>query len=172
MYTQLFRELSADNTLGDYVRTMQVSENSKMVAVVLLILLLLQLPLAYYLLYYRHVINHRLAEEKVNAINQVLLSPDTEQQKLQQIDQIWKGHGRLKADYAQLEDVVERIRQALLQSQEMRGSEHLQLEMAEDELSRVEYENARLHVANAVLDNCLSALKHETMYYHLASASS
>ena len=165
VYTQLFRELSADNTLGDYVRTMQVSENSKMVAVVLLILLLLQLPLAYYLLYYRHVINHRLAVEKVNAINQVLLSPDTEQQKLQQIDQIWKGHGRLKADYAQLEDVVERIRQALLQSQEMRGSEHLQLEMAEDELSRVEYENARLHVANAVLDNCLSALKHETMYY-------
>ena len=47
VYTQLFREISADNTLDNYVHTMQQSENSKTVAVVLLILLLLQLPLAY-----------------------------------------------------------------------------------------------------------------------------
>ena len=46
VYTQLFREISADNTLDNYVHTMQQSENSKTVAVVLLILLLLQLPLA------------------------------------------------------------------------------------------------------------------------------
>lgn len=26
-------------------------------------------------------------------------------------------------------------------------------------------ENARLHISNSVLDNCLSTLKHETMYY-------
>ena len=31
VYTQLFRERSADNSLDDYVRTMQVSENSKAV---------------------------------------------------------------------------------------------------------------------------------------------
>ena len=39
------------------------------------------------------------------------------------------------------------------------------LEMADDELRRAELENNNLHVANAVLDNCLSTLKHETMYY-------
>jgi hypothetical protein len=39
------------------------------------------------------------------------------------------------------------------------------LEMADDELRRAELENSNLHVANAVLDNCLSTLKHETMYY-------
>lgn len=61
VYTQLFREISADNTLDIYVHTMQQSENSKTVAVVLLILLLLQLPLAYYLLYYRHVLSYRFA---------------------------------------------------------------------------------------------------------------
>jgi hypothetical protein len=37
--------------------------------------------------------------------------------------------------------------------------------MLEDEMHRVELEEARLHVSNQVLDNCLSALKHETMYY-------
>ena len=35
----------------------------------------------------------------------------------------------------------------------------------DDELRRAELENANLHVANNVLDNCLSTLKHETMYY-------
>jgi hypothetical protein len=39
------------------------------------------------------------------------------------------------------------------------------LEMADDDLRRAELENANLHVANSVLDNCLSTLKHETMYY-------
>jgi hypothetical protein len=39
------------------------------------------------------------------------------------------------------------------------------LEMAADELRRTEMESNNLHVANAVLDNCLSTLKHETMYY-------
>jgi hypothetical protein len=39
------------------------------------------------------------------------------------------------------------------------------LEITDDELKRAELENNKLHVANAVLDNCLSTLKHETMYY-------
>lgn len=40
-----------------------------------------------------------------------------------------------------------------------------ELELLHDELRRIELENARLHVSNLVLDNCLSTLKHETMYY-------
>ena len=39
------------------------------------------------------------------------------------------------------------------------------MEMTSDEIARTEQEEAALHVSNAVLDNCLSALKHETMYY-------
>ena len=37
--------------------------------------------------------------------------------------------------------------------------------LLEDELRKVRFENDRLHVSNSVLDNCLSTLKHETMYY-------
>ena len=40
-----------------------------------------------------------------------------------------------------------------------------QLKMKEDELNRIRYEEGNLYVTNAVLDNCLSSLKHETMYY-------
>ena len=37
--------------------------------------------------------------------------------------------------------------------------------MLDDEIRKAELEDGNLHVSNAVLDNCLSALKHETMYY-------
>ncbi|MEE0147141.1 MAG: DUF5112 domain-containing protein, partial [Segatella copri] len=93
VYTQLFRERSADNSLDNYVRTMQTSENSKAVAIVLLIILLLQLPLAYYLLYYRHILRYRYAVEKINAINKVLLSGDSNTDKLKQITGIWTPSG-------------------------------------------------------------------------------
>ena len=39
------------------------------------------------------------------------------------------------------------------------------LDTLADEKARADMEQATLHVANAVLDNCLSTLKHETMYY-------
>jgi signal transduction histidine kinase len=47
-----------------------------------------------------------------------------------------------------------------------RRQEHLdRLELMRDNLSRTQMEEAALHVSNSVLDNCLSTLKHETMYY-------
>ena len=108
VYTQLFKELSADNTLADYCRMMQQSQTNKRIAVILLLLLLLMIVPAYYLLYYRHRLYNRFRRERMQQTN---------------------------------------------------------LEMAEDELRRAELEDSNLHVVNAVLDNCLSTLKHETMYY-------
>lgn len=169
VYTQLFRERSADNSLDDYVRTMQVSENSKAVAIVLLIILLLQLPLAYYLLYYRHILRYRYAVDKINAINKVLLSRENEESKLQRINLLWNPQNAEKMRnsqlFPQLNKVVEQILQALRKSIDMRKNEAMNIEMAEDDLHRAEYENDKLHIANSVLDNCLSTLKHETMYY-------
>lgn len=40
-----------------------------------------------------------------------------------------------------------------------------QLEMKQDEQHRAEADRNRIHVQNMILDNCLSAIKHETMYY-------
>jgi hypothetical protein len=39
------------------------------------------------------------------------------------------------------------------------------LEMLEDEKRRAQHEENMLHIQNMVMDNCLSAIKHETMYY-------
>ena len=40
-----------------------------------------------------------------------------------------------------------------------------ELELKQDELRRAEAERNRIHVQNMILDNCLSTIKHETMYY-------
>ncbi len=107
-YTQLYKELSADNTLGDYCRKMQQSQSNKRIAVILLVIILALIVPAYYMQYYRHRLYRRFDREK---------------------------------------------------------QQRTDIELAEDDLRRAELERNNLYVANAVLDNCLSALKHETMYY-------
>jgi signal transduction histidine kinase len=99
IYTQLFKETSADSSLDDYVRTMQRSQTDKSIAIALLLFVLIAIIPAYYFLYYRR---KRLMD-------------DVEQMK--------------------------------------------------EELHRIEMEEDALHISNAVLDNCLSTLKHETMYF-------
>jgi len=54
---------------------------------------------------------------------------------------------------------------ALIASVEENQKSQSDIEMLEDEVRCVEYENERLHISNSILDNCLSTLKHETMYY-------
>lgn len=59
--------------------------------------------------------------------------------------------------------------QRLQQLQQQKAAEHerqqADVEMAEDEHRRRLYEESRLHVQNLIIDNCLSTIKHETMYY-------
>ena len=108
IYTQLFKEMSADNSLGEYCRAMQQSQTNKTVGVILLVLLLVSIVPAWYLLYYRH----RL------------------------YDRFMKDQQRETA-----------------------------FELLDDEIRRLELDDNNLHVTNALRDNCLSTLKHETMYY-------
>lgn len=41
----------------------------------------------------------------------------------------------------------------------------LDIELAQDDARKAQYEENMLHVQNMVLDNCLSTIKHETIYY-------
>lgn len=165
VYTKLFRERSTDNTLPEYVRTMQSSENSKTVAVILLFLLLLQLPIAYYLLYYRHVVTYRFAVDRIRDINLLLLSDQSIPEKLKRIREIWSKKSRHTRANFRLDEVVHEIEEELKRELDLSNGKEADNQLLEDELRRVRFENDRLHVSNSVLDNCLSTLKHETMYY-------
>lgn len=164
-YTELFRVYSADSSLPSYVTTLQRSESSKIVAMALLVLLLLSIFPAYYLLYYRHVLYRRFAVEKIHDINETLLSGISNEEKLSRIEAIWRQHQEMDTAGKELSDIVVEIEEALRQSIAADKDKTVSLEMATDELRRINYENDHLHVSNSVLDNCLSSLKHETMYY-------
>lgn len=166
VYTRLFRECSADTNLGEYVRVMQKSESNKNVAIILLILLLLFIFPAYYLLYYRYRVNYRFCVDCINDINAVLLTALPAEKKLERINQLWDARMSVfNTHSAPLYSVVGQIKQALAQSIRADNIYHANIELAEDELHRLNYENDKLHISNSVLDNCLSTLKHETMYY-------
>ena len=119
IYTQLYKEHSADHSLPDYVRMMQRSSQNKNIAIFLLIVLLVAIVVAYYLIYYRP---------------------------------------RLRRSY-----IAEQ--RALSRSQQNVERHRRQLEQRQDELHRTEYELQQFYISNNVIDNCLSTLKHETMYY-------
>ena len=158
--TALYKEMSADNTLPEYCRRMQQSQTNKTVAIVLLILLLLLIPPLWYLLYYRHRLYYRDSVEKVNAINQLLLSEESDDEKLRRIEKL------SRTGFApELEAIVNKIEQTLREKLKQRTLQMADIEQAEDECRRVQLEEGQLHVSNSVLDNCLSTLKHETMYY-------
>lgn len=160
---QLYKEKSADSRLGEYVRIMQRSEVNKTIAVVLLILLLGVILIAYYMLYYRHRIFFRFYVDKLEQINEMLLSDVANEEKLAALNSL-EGLSNRQWPPALL-SIIGQIKQTMLRSIEANVNRQLDIEMAEDELHRSELENQKLYVSNNVLDNCLSTLKHETMYY-------
>lgn len=166
VYTQLFRETSSDNNLGNYVYVMQKSETNKNIAIILLVLLLIFIVPAYYMLYYRHRLNYRFNIERINSINEVLLSDINPEKKYHRIEHIWNDKKMIiSSNFAPLDSLVNQIKCALKQSMDACKQQQVDIEMADDELRRSRFENAKLHISNNVLDNCLSTLKHETMYY-------
>ena len=161
VYTKLYKETSVDRSLDDYVSVMQQAETNKTVAVILLLLLLAVIVIAYYTLYYRHRIYFRFCVDQVKSINDMLAENITDKEKLH----------RLNTEYStlnfpeSLKGIVEKIKAELENSVNTSERHSLSIEIAEDELHRAEYENQKFHVSNNVMDNCLSTLKHETMYY-------
>ena len=119
IYTQLYKEHSADHSLGDYVRMMQRSSQNKNIAIFLLIVLLVAIIVAYFMVYYRP---------------------------------------QLRRSYIAEQRALSRSQMAVEKHQQ-------QLELRQDELNRTNYELQQLYISNNVIDNCLSTLKHETMYY-------
>lgn len=160
VYTHLFNEMSADRNLGEYCRVMQRSETNKNVAVAILILLLLSILPAYYFIYYRHRLHERRCVKRLQQINELLLSDASAEKKLRSISSISTDHFPEK-----LQAIVSQITEALHDSVQVNQARQTDIELMEDDCRRVQLDNERYHVVNSVLDNCLSSLKHETMYY-------
>ena len=162
VYTQLYKEIGIDNTLDKYVKNMQRSKINKNIAVILLILLLLALLVAYYMLYYRHQLFYRYYMDRVEEVNDTLLSDLPDEEKLLAVDKQLANVRNMPQDLLQ---ILKQIRETLQLSIHANNVKQIEIELAEDECRQLKYEEGKLHISNNVLDNCLSTLKHETMYY-------
>ncbi len=126
IYTQLFQEMSADNTLGQYCRMVERQQTNKNVTIIMLILVLIMILPAYYFLFYRKRMMLKREQRKLKSI---------------EID-------KLKEEETASKNAI-----------------HDENEILADECRLTENTLAELHICNSVLDNCLSTIKHETMYY-------
>lgn len=69
------------------------------------------------------------------------------------------------ADRLLLELVARYVAVVVFQSVVRLVGQYQDIETAKDEAQRASWEDSVLHVQNQVLDNCLSTIKHETVYY-------
>lgn len=160
IYVKLFNEMSADSTLPNYCRTMLIARTNKTIALIMLVVVLLMILPAYYLLYYRHRLAYRACVARIDEINGILQMPISANEKLSKITPLACG------DYPpSLANIVSQIIDELKSAAEFSEQKLNELNAAEDECRKAEYESNNLHVCNSVADNCLSSLKHETMYY-------
>lgn len=169
IFTLLYKECGADHSLEKYVKQTKTSRDAKNVALIILSLLFISIIPAYYILYYRYVVYYRLTVDKVNRINGILFEDTDDSEKKRRIEAIWKKskgeNSRQTKQTIALDAVVKEICMALEKNIEKQKSDAVNIELAVDELKRLRYEAQRLYIHNSVLDNCFSALKHETMYY-------
>ena len=164
VYTQLFKEHSADTNLATYCSVMQKSGNNKTIAIVILVILFVLIFPAYYLLYYRHLLHFNFCIDKIKHINEILLSKVPESEMLRLINRTIQTDRTEKLPTA-LSAIIKQITSALQQSIDNTELRQQSIDGAKDELRRIQLEEERLYISNSVLDNCLSTLKHETMYY-------
>ena len=84
--------MSADASLPEYCRTMQQSQSQKIIILIVLISLLVVIVVAYYLFFYRRQLRYRHCLRQIGAINEVLQTEGTPEEKLQKVRQRSKGH--------------------------------------------------------------------------------
>ena len=74
-------------------------------------------------------------------------------------------HNEHDSDLLLMELIANYIAIIIYHSMILMEQKQQDLELTQDELHRITHEENLLHVQNQVLDNCLSTIKHETLYY-------
>lgn len=159
-YTKLFKEVSSDSSLAEYCRIMQRSEINKNIAVAILVILLVALLAVGYMAYYRRAIKKHSIEELKHELMSILLSDDTAEEKLQKVEKL--SENKYSGAYL---DILFTAKEMLKLSSERSRAMAGELSELRDEVKRLTFQNDRLYVSNNIMENCLSTIKHETMYY-------
>ena len=159
---RLHRLYSTDGSLAsDCQRLEKMNEDSHVLYVLIVLLLIASLTL-FYMVVLRHRLRHRasldgLYQRLVSALRSFPANAEELEAELQSVCQ--------SIDRPGLRQSVQQVQQTFAAGlQKVRASEAAIAE-AEDKAQRLSFEHDRLYVMNQILDNSLSTIKHETMYF-------
>lgn len=76
-----------------------------------------------------------------------------------------RNEAQQESDYLLLELIARYVAIVIFNAVVKLATRYRNIETAQDEAHRASWEDNLLHVQNMVLDNCLSTIKHETIYY-------
>ncbi len=159
---RLHRLYSTDESLAsDCQQIEKMTADSRVLYVLIVVLLIASLAL-FYRVVLRHRLRHRASLNDLYQRLTVLLSSFPENaatfdKELQDIVESLKQ--------SQLQQPVEALRQMLNESWTKVQENEAAIEEAEEKRQRQRFEHDRLYVMNQILDNSLSTIKHETMYF-------
>lgn len=173
VYTRLFRECSTDNTLPMYIKMMQKAESNRNIAIGILVSLFIAIVPVYYFFYYRHRMYYKLCVGSIEEANRLLFADGlTTKEKMRRIENVWQKNKQrfphLEASnekIKELSSVFDAIKAALMDDISQDSTFEQDMASRQEQAKRIRIERDRLYVMNNILENCLSSLKHETMFY-------
>ncbi len=159
---RLHRLFSSDHSLASDCRQLEKMNDDSHVLYVLIVLLLIASLLLFYMVVLRHRLRHRASlNELYQQLSAVLRSfPENSATLDEELKDIVSNLNQpeLRQPVHELHD---KLSHALAKLQETNDS----IEDFEEKIQKQHFEHDRLYVMNQILDNSLSTIKHETMYF-------
>ena len=159
---RLHRLYSTDGTLAsDCQRLEKMTADSRVLYVLIVLLLIASLAL-FYMVVLRHRLRHRASlDDLYQRLTSVLRDfPENAETLDSDLQSVIRG-----LEQSQLRQPVEELRQMLSSGLAQVQDIEAAVQDTEERAQRWRFEHDRLYVMNQILDNSLSTIKHETMYF-------
>ena len=159
---RLHRLFSIDRSLAsDCQRLEKMTADSRVLYVLIVLLLIASLAL-FYMVVLRHRLRHHASiDDLYQRLTSVLRSfPENAPTMDEELQAIIRS-----LEQPQLQQPVQEIRKMLASGLSKVQETKAAADEEEEKVQRCRFEYDRLHVMNQILDNSLSTIKHETMYF-------
>ena len=159
---RLHRLRSIDGSLAsDCQRLEKMTGDSRVLYVLIVLLLIVSLAL-FYMVVLRHRLRHRASLDDLYQRLTAMLRSFPENAAMMDSELQDVIHSLEQPQLRQpVQDLQQMLSSQLAQLQETEAA----LQEAEERIQRQRFEHDRLYVMNQILDNSLSTIKHETMYF-------
>ena len=172
-YTSLYKECSKDTTLNTFCETMERSEKMYSVSVVILVCLFVILIALFWWFYVREVLKRRRSKLQMGDVLAILhqgMEPNGGDETQEIMSSIEKSialinDNGISSMPSDVQELARAIRKELNKTHDELKNILQSMQEKRDAIAVMQREKDVVNVSNNVIDNTLSALKHETMYF-------